>query len=122
MGVTEGSGVVRAGTTNESGLNRRTHSSSSSVSGVVAAGFGLAGLARRDSEVSGKERGDVVIGDGERGRKREGDEEGGQMQGTKKKRRVAPMLVNAPAAAVSPSESAVSGTMDPPSVPPSAEP
>jgi hypothetical protein len=92
------------------------------MSGVVGAGFAVTGLGRRDSEVSERERGDVVMGEGERGRKREGDEEGGQIQGAKKKRRVAPMLVNVPAVAESPSESAISGTMDPPSVPPSAEP
>jgi len=105
-------------------LTRRTHSASSSVSGVVGAGFASAGLTRRDSEVSERERekADVVMSEAERGRKREGDEEGGQMQGAKKKRRVAPMLVNVPAVAASPSESALSGTMDPPSVPPSAEP
>jgi hypothetical protein len=122
MGVLEGSGTVKTGAASEIGLIRRTHSASSSVSGVVSAGFATTGLARRDSEVSDRERGDVVIGEGERGRKREGDEEGSQMQGTKKKRRVAPMLVNVPAVVESPSESAVSGTMDPPSVPPSAEP
>jgi hypothetical protein len=83
-----------------------------------------AGSARRDSEVSERdvERADAVMGELEKGRKREGDEEGGQMQGAKKKRRVAPMLVNVSAVVESPSESAVSGTMDPPSVPPSAEP
>jgi len=116
---------MRTGGTSETGLTRRTHSASSSASGVVGAGFVSAGMMRRDSEVSerDRERVDAVMGEGERGRKREGDEEGGgQMQGAKKRRRVAPMRVNVSAVAESPSESAVSGTMDPPSVPPSAEP
>ena len=119
MGAAEG--TVRVGASSEVGLIRRTHSASSSVSGVVAAGFVSAGLARRDSELSEREK-DVVGGEGEKGRKREGDDEGGQMQGAKTKRKVAPTLVSVPAVAGSPSESAVSGTMDPPSVPPSAEP
>lgn len=124
-GVGEGFGGAsgRVGSV-EGSLTRRTHSASSSVSGVVGPGFVPTGLARRDSEISEKERerGDVGMAEWVQGRKREGDEEGGQLQGAKKKRRVAPVQIGVHTVAESPTESAISGTMDPPSVPPSAEP
>lgn len=89
---------------------RRTHSASSSVSGIVGLG-GSGFAARRDSEVSERPDMEALVGT-----KREGED---VEQARKKRRRVAPTQINA--LAESPAESAA-GSMDPPSVPPSAEP
>jgi len=91
----------------------RSHSASSSVSGGTAVGFAV----RRDSDAS--ERPDaLVLGEGGTAAapKREGDEHASDRV---KRRRVAPTQINP--LAESPAESAA-GSMDPPSVPPSAEP
>lgn len=94
---------------------RRTHSASSSVSGIVGSGFAV----RTDSDVS--ERPDVgstlegASVAATQGMKREGEDKGS----APKRRRIAPTPVSA--FAESPAES-VGGSMDPPSVPPSAEP
>lgn len=100
--------TTAAGTTVEP--PRRTHSASSSVSGIIGPGSGFA--VRRDSDVS--ERPDIT--EGVVGTKREGED---VEQAKKKRRRIAPTQINA--LVESPAESAA-GSMDPPSVPPSAEP
>ena len=94
----------------------RTHSASSSVSGVTA-GFAV----RRDSDAS--ERPDALaLGESAAAAalqlppKREADD---QPSDRVKRRRIAPTNINP--LAESPAESAA-GSMDPPSVPPSAEP
>ena len=99
----------------------KTHSASSSVSGVAGAGFAV----RRDSDAS--ERPDLLLALGEAGggvaallpqaTKRDGEDQAAER--APKRRRVAPTQINP--LAESPVES-TAGSMDPPSVPPSAEP
>jgi hypothetical protein len=103
---------------------KRTHSASSSVSGVVPSGAlsGSGFAIRRDSEVSERpELSSYVDAGSATPAKRDAVGESGEDEARKKRRRVAPTTLGL-VAAESPTAESVAGSMDPPSVPPSAEP
>lgn len=101
---------------------RRTHSASSSVSGIMGSVSGTGFAVRRDSELSERpESQGMFVESSATGLKRDAVSDGTEDEARKKRRRIAPTSLAA-INADSPAAESVTGSMDPPSVPPSAEP